>query len=401
MSVEELDRIDFVVTDLTGQVVLVMLEVRDWSKTPEAIGQLDEKFAAYAQFVLACNLAQQYPDLGKRPVGIRLSHFCPLTDSCKAVLRNWAGKLSGVPIAVSSERMYWNRLVVWFRRFLKRSSQKDIISWAAEPGAVPLLTPDKFTKEFVSAFRERMPKVEVEVGGQLEMKLIRPDGKTQSGQLGNAYRFYLLTPEDKEVVFQKYLEGMADGVEANTELIDRNRVVPILKDQAWLEDGNRTLKAQGHEKGLACVYEPYNTELTILYAQDTPSTVQYLTPENFATLKMEMKELRPLACANLRRMLPDPDIQPQNGLYRIMANGDYDACLLLLDDFWNSAKIEIDGELIAAVPARDFLVVTGSRDPSALAQLKNVAETVAAKAPYRLTTKLFVRRQGQFVPYEA
>jgi uncharacterized protein YtpQ (UPF0354 family) len=399
MSVEELDRIDVIVTDPTGEVALVMVEVRDWSKTPEAIGQLDEKFAAYAQFVLAGNLAQQYPNLAKRPLGIRLSHFCPLTDSCEGVLRDWAGKLSDMPIAVSSQRMYWPSL---YRRLLRRSQEGDIIQWVSEGGTTPpLLTPDKFTKEFVSALRERMPKVKVEILGQLEIELLRPDGKTSNGQLDNAYRFYLLTPQEKAAVFQKYTAGIGDAVEANTELIDRNRIVPILKDKAWLEDVNRTLKARGHEKGLASVYEPYNAELMIVYAQDTPSNVQHLTPENLATLKMELKELRPLACANLSRILPEPDFQPQNGLYRIMANGDYDACLLLLDDFWNSAKIEIDGELIAAVPARDFLVVTGSRDPSAVAQLKSVAETVAAKAPYRLTTKLFVRRQGQFVPYEA
>jgi len=54
---------------------------------------------------------------------------------------------------------------------------------------------------------------------------------------------------------------------------------------------------------------------------------------------MEMKDLRLLACANLKRILPKPNIQADNGIWRISAGGDYEASLLLLDDFWNDRKV--------------------------------------------------------------
>jgi len=114
---------------------------------------------------------------------------------------------------------------------------------------------------------------------------------------------------------------------------------------------------------------------------------------------MEMNELRPLACANLTGLLGDPDIKLEQGLHRIRAGGDYDACVLLLDQFWSDANIPVDGELVTAVPARDFLVVTGSNDTAAVARLKRLAQEVASQASYRLTSQLFVRRANRWVPY--
>jgi uncharacterized protein YtpQ (UPF0354 family) len=108
-----------------------------------------------------------------------------------------------------------------------------------------------------------------------------------------------------------------------------------------------------------------------------------------------------LACENLKRLVPDPDIQMQDGIYRIRAGGDYDACLLLLDDFWAEAKLDVKGELVAAVPARDFLLVADSADTEAVARLRAMAKSIASRAPYRLTPKLFVRRDGRFVNWVA
>jgi uncharacterized protein YtpQ (UPF0354 family) len=156
----------------------------------------------------------------------------------------------------------------------------------------------------------------------------------------------------------------------------------------------------GTGKGFDSVYEQCNEELLVFYAEDTPTNIRYLTPSTLAALNLELKDLRKLACDNLQRLVPVPDIQQQGGIYRIRASGDYDASFLLVDDFWEHATIEVAGEIVAAVPARDFLAVTGSQNTEAVRRLKAMAKEIASRAPYRLTPKLFVRRQGSFVPYE-
>jgi uncharacterized protein YtpQ (UPF0354 family) len=402
MSVDNAEVIDFVArSPKTNEVLLVMVEARDWKTTPDALAQLHTKFSNYAQYVMSGALVHQYPDMAKIPITIRLDHLCPMIDPVAGVLRQWAGRLSGIPIGVCSHRMYWSRLVNLIRKLRPGSQERDIIRWSPEPGSiVALLTRAQFTEELVLALRRIMPRGEVQILDELQVKVKAPGGAESEGCLDNAYTHYMATPEQKEAIIQKYAASFHETTEGLNAPIDQSSIVPILKDGAWVTEIDRNMKQRSKEKMLTAIHEPYNEELTIVYAQDTPRNVQYLTSDNLAALKLDLKQLGLLACANLKRLLPEPDIRADNGLYRIMAGGNYDACLLLLDDFWDIAKIEVDGELIAAVPARDFLMVTGSGDASQVARLKQTAQSVASKAPYRLSPNLFVRRHGHFVPYE-
>jgi uncharacterized protein YtpQ (UPF0354 family) len=401
VSVDKADVIDLVVQDpKTGEVMLIMVETRDWRAAPEAIEQLHAKFQLYAQYVMSGSMAQEYPDMAKSPVSIRLDHFAPMVDRVAAALRQWAGRLSSVPVGVSSHRLYWNRLVSLLRKILPALRKCDTVRWIAEPAsAEPLLTRVQFTEEIAAVLRSGIPKGEVQVIGELQLKIIAPNKVESAGYLENAYTQYMLASDQKDSIINKYATSLVETAGCVSQPIDRSRIVPILKDNAWVEEINQNLKARGKEKAVASVHEPYNEELTIVYAQDTPRNVQYLTTEHLGELGLELKELRPLACTNLKRLLPEPDIQVDNGIYRIKAGGDYDASLILLEDFWNFAKIDVDGELVAAVPARDFLLVTGSQDTVGMTRLKQLAQSIASKAPYRLTPKLFVRRHDRFVPF--
>jgi hypothetical protein len=56
----------------TGEVVLIMLEERDWSDDYERLKQLEDKINAYLVFVLDGFLVSQYPEYEGRPVRIQL-----------------------------------------------------------------------------------------------------------------------------------------------------------------------------------------------------------------------------------------------------------------------------------------------------------------------------------------
>jgi hypothetical protein len=60
------------------QVVLVMNEARTWDATDDRLFQLQEKFNAYASFLLDGELAETHPDLADKPARIELrSQFMP------------------------------------------------------------------------------------------------------------------------------------------------------------------------------------------------------------------------------------------------------------------------------------------------------------------------------------
>jgi hypothetical protein len=51
---------------------------------------------------------------------------------------------------------------------------------------------------------------------------------------------------------------------------------------------------------------------------------------------------------------------------------------------------------VTAIPARDCLLVTGSADAGGLAKIARMAQGIFAQAPYRISSKLFVFRNGAF-----
>jgi hypothetical protein len=58
--------------------------------------------------------------------------------------------------------------------------------------------------------------------------------------------------------------------------------------------------------------------------------------------------------------------------------------------------MEVRGDYVVAVPARDTLLVTGDDDGEGLRRVRDAVARVYPQAPYRLSNRLFVRRAGKF-----
>jgi uncharacterized protein YtpQ (UPF0354 family) len=85
-----------------------------------------------------------------------------------------------------------------------------------------------------------------------------------------------------------------------------------------------------------------------------------------------------------------------NGFYMMSAGGYYEASLLLLDWIWRDVRMVVKGDIVVAIPTRDVLLVTGSQDPEGLAKVKQIVADASNRGTYRLTSKLFVYRDGRF-----
>lgn len=217
-------------------------------------------------------------------------------------------------------------------------------------------------------------------------------GQTTSTDLRNAYEVYLRNPEDLDNVIRRYVGVLAEAVRLGDTkaVIDRSRIVPVLKSNRWVEGVRKSQNGTAPE----LLAEPFNSELTIVYAEDRPQSVRFLTTRDDVG---DRTKLRDAALANLQRVLPKIEMEAgANGNYLIHAGGSYEASLLLVDGLWSSGQIKVDGDIVAAVPARDVLLITGSRNRASVARLRELA-TKLATGPYALTPALFVYRDGKFI----
>lgn len=403
MPVEVPDVIDFVVQHAENrEVALVMVETRDWNSSPVALSQLDTKIALYATYVLTGRLNQQYPDWSKHKVVIQLDHLHPMPAAIETLLRHWAGKLAGASITVRSRRHHWRLFVRLFHKLKSAFGKptRDVIDWPPTTALPPLLTATQFTEQLAESARLLHENCRVEIVQPFELKLTAGQGEESTLYTDNAYGLYLISPENKSDIIQKFVTSFLETQRRNQTTIDPERIVPVLKPRTWIQQVNQGLTLRGAKKPLDHVFEEYNEELIIVYAEDNPKSVRYLSTSDLEALHLEKHELRPLSCANLKRLLPSPEIENRNRTYRVMAGGDYDASLLLLEPVWNNGQVQISGELVAAIPSRDILLVVGSHDANGVKQLKLTAQTIFAQAPYALTARLFVFRDHTFVPFD-
>lgn len=181
--------------------------------------------------------------------------------------------------------------------------------------------------------------------------------------------------------------------------IARTHIVPVIKDRTWLKESIKEAREQSSDAANFVVDE-LNEDLLIIYAEDGPHTIRYLNTKNLEELGLKQTELRPLAIANLRKLLPQIQIGDLSPLFRLTANGTYDASLLLFDEIWTSGQIKVDGEIVVAVPASDILLISGSKNKAGMSRLRSAAKDVAAAANNPLTDRLFVYRGGKFVRFK-
>jgi len=262
-----------------------------------------------------------------------------------------------------------------------------------------LLTTKEFTNEFKSCLTAKLSEAKIVIEQPLHLKVAKPEGTTFYAFLNNAYAQYRTSPENKAEVIEKYAAAIIEMRDTEGDLVDKQRIVPVVKDKNWLRETQQSSQARANAKPLDYVWEIYNEELVILFAEDRSASMRFLTIEDLAILKIQLQDLRELACANLTRILPTQEIQSRGEIYRIMGGGDYDASLLLLNHFWENAKLDIRGELVVAIPSRDCLLATGGENEKSLCVLREFAAKIRATGHHTLTSKLFARRNGRFMPF--
>lgn len=255
--------------------------------------------------------------------------------------------------------------------------------------ASEMLSPEQFTEEFRAALVSALPEHAVEVVEPLRLHIKKTEDEQATAYLDNAYNEYSRTPSAKAEVIAKYLTTYMEAAQGSRPL-QPEQIVPVVKDRGWLKHVGGT-KARGKQ-----VIEDLNADLVVVYAEDGPHNIRYFSSEDLQKAGVQRQALRELALTNLRRILPPPEPVKGPVISMMTAGQDYVSSLLLLDEIWNAEKLAVDGEIVIAIPTRDVLLFTGSKNKEGLKKLRELAQKAHADGPYSLTERLFVYRGGKF-----
>jgi uncharacterized protein YtpQ (UPF0354 family) len=147
------------------------------------------------------------------------------------------------------------------------------------------------------------------------------------------------------------------------------------------------------------VLDGYLDGLMVGYALGPEFGERLVTWQDLDRFEVSRRELRRRAAGYLDRMVDRVEIHGQPPALMLSFSG-LESSIVLADGFWDGLAGSVPGEVVIGVPARDVVILTGSRSPSGIAKTRRAVDRVFyAGGPHLLLHDLLVRRRGGWDVY--
>ena len=245
-----------------------------------------------------------------------------------------------------------------------------------------------------------MPGVTIDIVDDSTLRVKRSGGAEETLSLDN---LRLICTNDA-----RNCDGAIDRLVTNTAALkgeapplDRKAVRAVLKSREAIETVRALVAKTPPDKraGNEPCTEPFGGDLFVFLVNDMPDGMAMLRHSDLETLGLDPTQARALAQTNLKAALTAVPTEPAGaGVLRVRAGDDYEAARLLLPELWDDIARRVQGDLLVIASNRHTVFAAGSKDPAAVARMKELAEKSFAKDGYPLSTTVFRRTEKGFVP---
>lgn len=245
------------------------------------------------------------------------------------------------------------------------------------------LNPREFTELYLDSLKVKIPQNDYHI--VMDLLIISKTNSTQFF-LNNAYSEYLESPYQLGAIMSHYLASTATALLTNNNEIIIDNIVPIIKPIGYMDE----VKRLTNRKSMPFIYEKYNDQLIIVFAQDKALSLDYLNTSDFDKLNVSKEALLNKSIENLNKKINQKLKRVgSNGVYTLTIGGDMESSLLLLKEVWTKENLPVNGSLIIAVPNRDLVLVTGTNNKWGIDKIKKFAKEGYTQGQYPISPKLF------------
>ena len=146
------------------------------------------------------------------------------------------------------------------------------------------------------------------------------------------------------------------------------------------------------------VFDALFDELVVGYSTGHPHGERLLAWPDFERLRMSRRELRQRAAEHLDASLDRIRFHGQPPAVMLSFDG-IESSVLLCDEFWDGLEGRVPGSVVVGVPARDVVIMTGSRSAAGMAKVRRAVDRMFfAGARHPLRRGLLVRQNGRWHP---
>ena len=200
-------------------------------------------------------------------------------------------------------------------------------------------------------------------------------------------------PEERERLLSQFLTGTIDGAEAESGVRgpSLDLLIPTIKSAEWFQRLPERDHASEHLVG----------DLYVVYAFDEPSSMRFARWTELDRFGRSRSEPRQIALTNLRARLPSKiGTHGEDKSFLLVADGNHEASLILLDEIWERLESSIPRSIIVCVLARDVCLVTATGVPGGLESLVAARDRCFASRPSNFISKILLQRRGKsWIPY--
>ena len=270
-----------------------------------------------------------------------------------------------------------------------------LLNFSSSFSQISLMSEIEFTNKYSKELQVNFPYIKYSIIDSLGISADLGNQKIIHS-LDNAYIEYSSDPENLDEIIHKYINSTREVYDQNIG-IKINRIIPIVKSIHYFEESSRPNQILDKN---TFVYDQYNDSLIIIYVEDKESSISYLKREEFDKLGISNDTLLNYSVDNLNQIMPQMERHGENGVYMLVAGGNYEVSLILKADIWNKENFPIKGNIVIAIPNRDMLLISGSDDKKGIKKLKKISSKLFNNGSYQITESLFEWNGEKFILFK-
>lgn len=264
----------------------------------------------------------------------------------------------------------------------------------------------EFTRYFVDHAAVAHKDLQFQIVQPLQVKSKALDGYELTAFLNNAYAQYASSPDHLAFIIGSQVQSIKSQRDLLGSKTARS-IFAVVKPADYLATVRRQLSQAGlGDKELPLVFEQINDELYAFYVFDSDNGMRMITKKDLAELKVDEATLRSIATQNLGAYFDKKGLKVRRlekigsaKVYVVALDESYEASILLLNKYWGQHTFDVQGQIVAFVPARNMVLVTGAGDTEGMRVAGYLASAAFKEFGYAISPNGFVNEAGSWKVY--
>ena len=228
-----------------------------------------------------------------------------------------------------------------------------------------------FAEDMASRIRAAYPDAKVDVVDGMTLRVSARGVEGLQMNLHNLNARCESDPPSCNAAKQQMVASLGETLANLTQTPSLESLRATIRAKEWLENA-----APGGKEEDRPLSRPFLGDMAIVYVFDLPTTMRALTPSDRERLGLAPDALHERAIKNLDALAACSvaPIPPGSRVMSLTAGDSYEVSRLLMKAPWASLAKTVEGDLLAAAPARDEILFTGAANPADVAELQRRVE---------------------------